>query len=588
MRNVRAGVDIVLTTGPRLLHPGLPRAAGRGAARPRVPRAGRGVRRARRGAAARSGALRPDRAHGRTRRLGTGWNRPGGSTSRASPWRASGARLGRAATAVALLTSPALFVLLYDRFEWPLGWAIAGTILGVAAFRGLIDVLAHKLIPAPSLYGAESELRDQDVLSRRRLWYWRRRYRQLVWIAALFAVAVADHDGPLGRARRRRLGRRQHRHDRRPVHRAGADAAPVHPDHHGPVLRELPDPVRAAAAARHPADQGLRAGRRGLGRQARRRPRPGRGQAGDHPRRAAVAVGRGVREGRRQARARRAVPRRARHRQDDALQGHRDLVQLPVRVDPGLGLRADVHRHGRGARALPRPQGEEARRQVGRPVHRVHRRDRRRRHAPPVARLRLPARAGLLRPARRAHPGRRHGAGDRRVARVDVPAARRGARARLPGAGREAGRRDQALHDARHGRPGRRARAQPAARGDGRHRRPAGHQALPHPPLEHVPRRALHRPAADLEAAPAPEAAAPAQGGDLLHRGLQRGARAARPRAHPPGPDGPAHLLPDPELGGPARHLRPLPRQGRPRGRSSTSPAGATSWPASPTATRRR
>ncbi len=66
-------------------------------------------------------------------------------------------RLGRAATAVALLTSPALFVLLEDRLEWPLGWALAlGTLLGVAAFRGLIDVLAHKLIPAPSLYGAET------------------------------------------------------------------------------------------------------------------------------------------------------------------------------------------------------------------------------------------------------------------------------------------------------------------------------------------------------------------------------------------------------------------------------------------------
>ena len=41
--------------------------------------------------------------------------------------------------------------------------------------------------------------------------------------------------------------------------------------------------------------------------------------------------------------------------------------------------------------ALPRAQGEEARRQVGRPVHRVHRRDRRRRHAAAVARLGLPA-----------------------------------------------------------------------------------------------------------------------------------------------------------------------------------------------------
>ena len=56
---------------------------------------------------------------------------------------------------------------------------------------------------------------------------------------------------------------------------------------------------------------------------------------------------------------------------------------------PGLGLRADVHRHGRGDRPLPRPEGEAARPEVGRPVHRLHRRDRRRRHAPRVARRRI-------------------------------------------------------------------------------------------------------------------------------------------------------------------------------------------------------
>ena len=100
----------------------------------------------------------------------------------AREWR----RLGRAATAVALLTSPALFVLLYDDFGWQLGWALVLTLIGVAAFRGLVDVLAHKLIPAPTLYGAEAALREQDLVSRRRLWYWRRRYRQLTWIAIIF------------------------------------------------------------------------------------------------------------------------------------------------------------------------------------------------------------------------------------------------------------------------------------------------------------------------------------------------------------------------------------------------------------------
>jgi ATP-dependent Zn protease len=91
---------------------------------------------------------------------------------------------------VALLTSPALFVLLHSTYDWPLGWALVFTLLGVAAFRGLIDVLAHKLIPAPSLYGAEAQLRDQDVISRRRLWYWRRKYRRLMWLLAILTVAT--------------------------------------------------------------------------------------------------------------------------------------------------------------------------------------------------------------------------------------------------------------------------------------------------------------------------------------------------------------------------------------------------------------
>ena len=81
------------------------------------------------------------------------------SIALAREWR----RLGRAATFVAILTSPALFIVLYQRFEWPLAWALLGTLIGIAAFRGLVDVLAHKLIPAPSLYGAERELVPEGV-----------------------------------------------------------------------------------------------------------------------------------------------------------------------------------------------------------------------------------------------------------------------------------------------------------------------------------------------------------------------------------------------------------------------------------------
>ena len=107
-------------------------------------------------------------------------------------------RLGRAATVVAMLTSPVLFVLLYRELEWGFLGSLLGTIAGVAIFRGLMDVLAHRLIPAPTLYGAEDELKDQDVVSRRRLWYWRKKYRN-VWrlfvVLAVLAVIAMIYNG---------------------------------------------------------------------------------------------------------------------------------------------------------------------------------------------------------------------------------------------------------------------------------------------------------------------------------------------------------------------------------------------------------
>src|SRR3712207_684460 len=104
----------------------------------------------------------------------------------AKEWR----RLGRAATFVALLTSPVLFVLLRESLEWPFLWSVIGTLLGVAIFRGLIDVLAHRIIPSPSLYGAE-ELKEEDVVSRRRLWYWRKKFRRVFGLFLFVAVATA-------------------------------------------------------------------------------------------------------------------------------------------------------------------------------------------------------------------------------------------------------------------------------------------------------------------------------------------------------------------------------------------------------------
>ena len=105
---------------------------------------------------------------------------------------------------------------------------------------------------------------------------------------------------------------------------------------------------------------------------------------------------------------------------------------------PGSGFAQTFIGHGRGDRPLPGLEGEAARAQVGRPVHRLHRRDRRRRHAAAEPRPRrrhddAAARdalrgARVLRPARLAHAERRPDPRDARLAR----AALRGARARSP------------------------------------------------------------------------------------------------------------------------------------------------------------
>jgi ATP-dependent Zn protease len=84
-------------------------------------------------------------------------------------------RLTRAATIVALLTSPTLFVALRVS-GWSVLASLLGTIVGVMAFRGLIDVIAHRLIPRPSLYGADKEELLDDATARRRVWFWRTRY----------------------------------------------------------------------------------------------------------------------------------------------------------------------------------------------------------------------------------------------------------------------------------------------------------------------------------------------------------------------------------------------------------------------------
>jgi cell division protease FtsH len=105
----------------------------------------------------------------------------------AREWR----RLGRAATFVAVLTSPATFAWLYGANDWPLLWAILGTFVLVISFRGFVDVAAHKLIPRASLYGAGHELMEADIIAQRRVWYWRTKFRRLFWLVLIVGGSLA-------------------------------------------------------------------------------------------------------------------------------------------------------------------------------------------------------------------------------------------------------------------------------------------------------------------------------------------------------------------------------------------------------------
>src|SRR5256885_8917695 len=113
----------------------------------------------------------------------------------AEEWRA----LRRAATIVAVLTSPAFFLLLWERNGWNPIWALLVTLGAVIMFRGLVDVIVRRLIPWPNLYNADQQLLDEDVVARRRAWYWRKKFRRLTIYATIFftivgIVALANGD----------------------------------------------------------------------------------------------------------------------------------------------------------------------------------------------------------------------------------------------------------------------------------------------------------------------------------------------------------------------------------------------------------
>src|SRR4051794_3305787 len=112
------------------------------------------------------------------------------NVSLAMEWR----RLRRAATIVGLFTAPAFFLWLYSGLHWSLPVALIVTAFGVAAFRGLIDVVVRRLLPWPSMYGADDELAEEDVVARRRGGVWRKFFQRTVTLPLVpFCAPLPPH-----------------------------------------------------------------------------------------------------------------------------------------------------------------------------------------------------------------------------------------------------------------------------------------------------------------------------------------------------------------------------------------------------------
>jgi ATP-dependent Zn protease len=98
-------------------------------------------------------------------------------------------RFTRFATATAVLASPAVFVWYHSEVGLSGGWAVVATFFSVIAFRGIFDVVTRRLIPWPSLFGLEDvRVTQEDVIARRRAWFWRFWLKLAIWYEAIITV----------------------------------------------------------------------------------------------------------------------------------------------------------------------------------------------------------------------------------------------------------------------------------------------------------------------------------------------------------------------------------------------------------------
>ncbi len=97
--------------------------------------------------------------------------------------------LRRAATVVALISSPAVFVWLHNRQGYTIWAAVLMTAGAVIVLRGATDLVFRRFIPWPSLFGAhDARLAEEDVLNRRRAWFWKSFFRWGIVFGGIAAI----------------------------------------------------------------------------------------------------------------------------------------------------------------------------------------------------------------------------------------------------------------------------------------------------------------------------------------------------------------------------------------------------------------
>jgi ATP-dependent Zn protease len=112
-------------------------------------------------------------------------DRSSASSELGAEWR----RLTRAATAIAVITSPAPFLFFHVGQGWGIAWSLVATFLTVIAFRGLVDLMTRRLLPWPSLYGTDdADLKEEDVVNRRRAAFWRSQLKVVVFFAVVLTI----------------------------------------------------------------------------------------------------------------------------------------------------------------------------------------------------------------------------------------------------------------------------------------------------------------------------------------------------------------------------------------------------------------